>query len=333
MRRYWLLGLLIYGLLALSLRAQEKKPDKTEAKPPEKGPAELKWSFKAGDKFYQRLTSTTDQSLKIQNQDVKQKQEQEFVFSWTVKSATADKAELEQRIEAVRMAITIGSNRIEYDSRKKDQQENPVASFFKPLLGASFTLTIDPKTSRVISVQGREEFVKRLRDANPNMAQLLSQILSEDQLKQMAEPHFAVTPPSPIAVGGKWQREARLSMGPLGSYDATYEYTYQGKEKKDSAELDKIEVKASIKYKAPESAQAGGLPFKIESGNLEAKEVSGVLFFDSQKGRLSSSDMTVRLAGKLTISVGDQKAEVELEQSQTSKTETSDKPFEESQKP
>jgi len=328
------LALIGLAALALTLWAQEKKPEKSEQKPPEKaGPAELKWVYKPGEKFYQKMSTKTEQTLKIQNQDVKQTQEQDFVFAWTVKSAAADKVEIEQRVEAVRMTITIGSNRIEYDSRKKDQPENPVASFFKPLIGASFTLTLDPKTNRVVSVQGREDFVKRLRDANPNMAQLLGQILSEDQLKQMAEPAFAVTPPSPVAVNGSWEREARLTMGPLGNYDAKYTYTYRGKEKKDSAELDKIEVKASIKYKPPESAQAGGLPFKIEGGNLEAKEVSGVIYFDSQKGRVHSSEMTVRLSGKLTISVGDQKADVDLDQTQTTKTETLDKLPEDTTKP
>jgi len=323
------------SLTALAVLAQDKKPEKTEQKPSEKpASAELKWTFKPGDKFYQKMTTTTDQALKIQNQDVKQDQTQEFVFSWTVKSASPQKVELEQKIESVSMRIRIGSNEISYNSTSKDQPENPVANFFKPLIGATFTITLDPKTNHVINVQGREDFVKRLRDANPNMSQLLGQILSEDQLKQMAEPAFAVTPPSPVTVGSSWEREAHLTMGPLGSYDANYKYTYQGKEKKDSAELDKIEVQASIKYKPPESTQAGGgLPFKIESGNLEAKEVKGTIYFDSKKGRTHSSEMVVNLTGKLTISVGDQKAEVELTQKQTTRTETLDSLPQETKKP
>lgn len=334
MQRFFCLLLTGATLVALPLFAQEKKPEKAEQKPPEKsGTSELKWSFKAGDKFFQKMTTRTEQSLKIQGQQIKQDQEQEFVFSWTVKSAAPEKVELEQKIESVNMRIRIGSNEISYNSASKDQTENPVASFFKPLIGASFTITLDPKTMRVVSVQGREDFVKRLRDANPNMSQLLGQILSEDQLKQMAEPAFAVTPPSPVAVGGAWEREARLTMGPLGSYDALYKYIYQGKEKKGDAELDKIEVQASVKYKPPEAAQATGLPFKIESGNLEAKEVKGTIYFDSKKGRTHSSEMVVNLTGKLTISVGDQKAEVELEQKQTTRTETTDTLAQESKKP
>ncbi|MCS7167236.1 MAG: DUF6263 family protein [Gemmatales bacterium] len=331
MRRYlrlaWLVGFV--GLLPLWAQDQQKPEDKSN----EKAPTEMKLVFKPNQQYFQKMTSTTNQTLKIQNQDVKQNQEQEFIFSWTVKSASPEKVELEQRIEAVRMAITIGSNRIEYDSRRKDQPENPVASFFKPLINASFTLTLDPKTNRILSVQGRDAFVSRLRDANPNMATLLGQILSEEQMKQMAEPAFAFVPTTPVAVRGSWEREVRLSLGPLGSYEAKYVYTYLGKEKKDNLELDKIEVKGSIKYRVPESAQAGGLPFRIEEGNLEAKEISGTIYFDSSKGRMASSDMTVRLAGKLTISVGDQKATVDLEQTQTTKVETFDTMPDESKKP
>ena len=60
---------------------------------------------------------------------------------------------LRQKIEAVIMKINISGNEIKYDSQAKDAADNPLASFFKPLIGSTFTITLDPNTMKV--VQGR----------------------------------------------------------------------------------------------------------------------------------------------------------------------------------
>lgn len=339
MKRFlWVLGLAT--LLGLSATIAQEKKDQPPAKTP---PAEAKtapaapvaagaevdlaWKFTKDKVMYQKLRTLTEQKMKVMSTNVDQKQEQEFVFSWKVEDADASKIVLSQKIESVSMKITISGNEIKFDSTAKDAPDNPLASFFKPLVGSTFKLTLDPNTMKVVKVEGREEFVKKLTDANPQMKSLLASILSDDQLKLMTEPAFTMVPDKgkKVKKGDTWKREGVMKMGPIGSYKATYDYTLEGPEKKDAATLQKILLKTTLDYVAPDAKDAAGLPFKINSGNLSTKEANGVIYFDADLGRVASSRMEVKLVGKLNVTVSDQAADVELEMTQSTYTEAFDK--------
>src|SRR5262245_2017777 len=125
MKRFLLaLGMTI-SLLGAAV-AQEKKETQPPAKPdpakPEQGKTEpakptpaptagsaidLGWKFVKGKTFYQKLRTMTEQKMKVQQTNVDQKQEQEFVFSWTVDDVDASKVVLVQKIDAVMMKINI----------------------------------------------------------------------------------------------------------------------------------------------------------------------------------------------------------------------------------
>lgn len=335
MKRFlWVLGLAtLLGLTATV--AQDKKdaaPAKAEAKTPAPAaPAatetELAWKFKKDQVLFQKLRTITEQKMKVQNTNVEQKQEQEFVFSWKVEDVDASKIVLLQKIESVVMKINISNNEIKYDSTAKDAPDNPLASFFKPLLGSTFKLTLDPNTMKVVKVEGREEFVKKLTDANPQIKTLLANILNDEQLKLMSEPAFTLVPDKgkKVKKDDKWQRTGTMNMGPIGSYAATYDYTYDTTEKKDALTLHKILLKTTLTYTPPQAKDAAGLPFKINSGKLDTKEASGTVWFDAEHGRVAESQMTVKLGGKLNVTVSDQAADVDLEMTQMTYTGTFDK--------
>jgi hypothetical protein len=292
---------------------------------------ELAWKFPKDAKFYQTMKTTTNQTMKIMGQDVKQDQNQEFVFSWTVKEADDKKVVLEQKIESVNMSIKIATNEIKYNSTAKDAADNPLSSFFKPLIGTTFTLTLDPNTMKVTEIKGREEFVKKLSEANPQMSNLLKAILSEEQLKQMSEPAFAVVKGKgqKVKQGDSWTRESKLNMGPIGSFGTKYTYTYAATEKKNvdgkEANLAKIDMKTELTYTPPDAKDAIGLPFKIEGGKITTSEAKGTIYFDPEKGRVVETKMDIGLKGNLEISVQDQKASVDLDQKQTTTTNITDK--------
>ncbi|HMP18336.1 MAG TPA: DUF6263 family protein [Gemmatales bacterium] len=288
MKRFlWVLGLATLLSFSVSV-AQEKKEGATgqsEAKTdapaaaPSADGTELAWKFNKDAVLYQKLRTITEQKMKVQNTNVEQKQEQEFVFSWKVEDVDASKIVLTQKIESVIMKISISGNEIKYDSTAKDAPDNPLASFFKPLLGSTFKLTLDPNTMKVVKVEGREEFVKNLTDANPQIKTLLANILNDDQLKLMSEPAFTLVPDKgkKVKKDDKWQRKGVMNMGPIGSYEAIYDYTYDTTEKKDATTLHKILLKTTLNYTPPEAKDAAGLPFKINSGKLDTKEASGTV--------------------------------------------------------
>lgn len=286
-------------------------------------PVTLAWKFKEGQEFFQELTTKTKQTMKVMGSDITQSQEQTFTYSWKVEKKEGDNWLIKQEIKAVKMSISIAGQPIEYDSTKEQQASSSLGDFFKALVGSQFTLKIN-KDFKVIDIQGREAFLQKLGQQNPQMEALLKQILNEDALKQMADPTFAAVPPMPVKPNQTWPRTIKVEMGPIGTYDTSYTYTYEGKDK-DKPKLDKIKVETSLKYQQPSDATAtSNLPFKIVKADLKTKNSGGTILFDNDKGRVESADMRMNLEGDLTIDIAGQTTVVNLNQSQTTTVKTTD---------
>jgi hypothetical protein len=285
---------------------------------------DLKWKFEKGKTFYQEISTETKQDMNVMGMNVSQNQKQTFYFSWTPEQQNdQDKSwTIKQKIEAVKMDIQIGGNPITYDSTKDTGTTNPLSEFFKALVGTEFRLTISPDM-KVTKVEGRDEFIKKLVSANPQMQQLLNQVLSDDALKQLADPAFAVVPNRTVKKGESWERKTSLNMGPVGSYDTTHKYTFEGLDEKDK-NLARIKVETTLKYVPPTGAAATGLPFQIVGGTLDSKEAGGTILFDISKGRVSSSTITLKLDGMLKIQISGMQNDVKLSQTQTTTMKTSD---------
>jgi hypothetical protein len=312
-------------LLTLPLLAQDKDKDKKDSAPkPADPPASgdkvaLKWKFEKDKPFYQELTTTTTQNMKVMGQDVSQKQSQTFFFSWTPKDLDKDgNWTIEQKIEGVKMTITINDQSIMFDSTNPAAANNPLADFFKALIGATFKLTVD-KDMKVTKVDGRNEFIAKLGSANSQMEPLLKKILSDDALKQMADPTFGVVPNGDVAKGQTWTKTSELNLGPIGSYTNTYKYTFEGME----GDLAKIKVETTLNYKIP-TEQEQGLPFKIKSATLASKSGGGTIFFNVKKGRVEKSELNLNLEGSLDIEIGGTTTKVDLKQEQKTTSGTSD---------
>jgi hypothetical protein len=328
--------LLVLGALAgttLRVVGDDKDKDKDKGKEPDKAKAgdkvTLAWKFEAKKPFYQKMVTKTAQTMKVMNNDVNQTQNQTFYFKWTPTKVEKDKATIEQEIIGVVMDIEIGGSKISYDSTKDTAANNPLGDFFKALNGSKFTIELDLKNNKVEKMEGREEFLKKLVAANPQMKPLLDTILSQEALKEMAEPVFNVVPTGPVAKGDKWTKKTSLNMGPIGQYENTYNYTFEGP---DDKQMDKIKVDTTLTYKEPTEgagggAGSGGLPFRIKSAELKSTSATGTILFDAKEGRIAKSDMKLELSGKLSIEIGGQTTDVVLNQTQSSTTETSDKTF------
>jgi hypothetical protein len=268
------------------------------------------------------MTTTTKQTMKVMGMDVTQNQTQAFTFGWTPLEQDKDKNwVVEQEILAVKMDIEIAGQKIPYDSTKDTAgTTNPLADFFKALVGSKFKLTVTPDF-KIKSIEGRKEFIDKLVKANPQMEPLLNTILSDEALKQMAGPAFDAVPSTPLKKGQTWPSKSQLDMGPIGKYDSNYKYTYEGPEGK----LQKIKVDTTLAYQPPNpSTQTGNLPFRIKSADLKSSNATGTLYFDNDKHRLDKSDQKMTLEGKLTIDIGGQSSDVELKQEQTTSVKTFD---------
>jgi hypothetical protein len=295
--------------------------------------AVLEWKFAKDKPFYATMITSTTQNMTVTGTKVEQKQEQTFYFQWTPTKIDKDKntVTLEQKIIGLKMNIDIGGSKIAYDSTAAKENpvgaaNNPLNRFFEALNNATFTITLDTKEMKVTNIEGHDKFVTKLTDANPSMKTLLEKILSKDALKDMNEPMFAALPGKKVSKGENWKRTSTLDMGPIGKYETTYTYTFEGPDKDKNQ---KIGVKTDLKYTKPSEQAAANLPFKIKDATLEAKDSTGTIVYDPNPlGMVKSIDMAMKLTGSLTIEIGQQSTQVDLSQDQTTKiTLSADNPI------
>jgi len=313
-----LVGAVCVGMTANGQEKGEKPPAFTAFDPDEKG---------VFTPFWQDMTTTTNQTMKVQGMEVVQTQKQTFYVQWTPKEKKdANTWIVDYKIVGVKMDIQIGGNSITYDSTAKDQQpDNPLTQFFKALVGAEFKMTVkrdDKKGIYVESVEGVPQFVAKLAQANEQLKPLLEQILNPEALKQMSNPTFAVYPKNETEwKEGKWAYDVKLNMGPIGSYDTKYTYM---RNTKDDKKKNVVDVTATMDYSAPKSGDTGNLPFVIKKGSLTADKdkTVGTVTLDTAKGRIAESTMDMELKGDLTIDIAGVETVVNLNQKQKSSVKT-----------
>jgi len=310
MKRWrWVGGLVLVSAVALGMTANGGQ-----------GTARPEWKGFADNKpFWQEMTTETTQTMKVQGQEVVQKQTQTFIVKWTPIKANGKGWDAEYEIVAVKMDIQIGGNNIQYNSQAKDAPpQNPLTDFFKTLVGSKFKLTIGEEKGalRVTAVDkgDLDKFVDKLANANEQLKPLLKNILSAEAIKDMSNPTFDAFPKSDEEFKkGEWTSNIKLNMGPIGAYDTTYKYTM------DKGSKDKINVEATMTYAPPaKGADSASLPFTIKSGNLKADPpAKGTITLDS-KGNIGSSKMEMDVKGQLTIDIAGMETVVDLNQKQVS---------------
>ena len=289
--------------------------------------------FEANKAFYQKVSTKVDQVVKVQGgADLNLKHEQTFLFKWLPTKLEAEKWTVKLTIEGAILKVDIASNPVNYDSTADQPAagNNPgLADFFKNLIGTEFTITY-AKGMVVEKVEGREDFLKKLGTSNPQMQELLKKLLTDEAMKEMADPTAGLMPGADkaagIAAGETWEKKTNMPLGPIGTYDRTLSFKYVGKdtEKKD---LDKVEVTAKLLYKAP-NADADGLLFRIKGATLDTVDPkAGTFLFDSKLGQIVTGTIAVRMSGKLNVTIGTTETEVQLVQDQTTTLETSDKSY------
>ncbi|AWM36140.1 hypothetical protein GobsT_60910 [Gemmata obscuriglobus] len=282
--------------------------------------------------YYQQVETKVTQVIKVQNQDLTQKQNSTFWYQWTpVKEEKATEGKdqftrwtVKQKIEGLKMNIDISGNPISYSSKEENasSSSNPgLVEFFKGLKDSEFTATLG-NNYKVEKVEGKEEFIKKLGSGSQQMDALLKKVLTEDALKEMVDPTAKLFPDGAKKVGDTWEKKTTLNLGPIGTYDLTYKLKYAAVEK----EKDKLELETVIKYTAPKDSP-DGLLFRIKEGStLESVPAGskGIIIYDPKTQRIESAEINIKLDGKLTVVIGNTDTKVELDQQQTTTITTSD---------
>jgi hypothetical protein len=317
--------------------ADPKQPDPKQPTDPKAEGKRFDFKFEKDKKFYQEQKTSVTQIIKAQGQDLTQTQQSTFWFEYTPREQDKDgKWTVKQRVEGLIMSIDISGNQITYNSTLPENPStgNPgLTDFFSKLVGAEFTATID-KNYKVERVEGEKEFIGRIAAGSAQMDTLLKRILTPDALKEMCDPTKNMVPEGPKKVGETWTKEANVSLGPIGSYNVKYSFTYVGPEK----DMDKINVETTLKYQAPDASKkdgsGDGLLFRIKEGKLvsvgtDGKDApaKGTILYNPKTGRMESVDITIKLKGDLVVTIGGTDTKVELDQEQKTLIKTGDTSF------
>jgi len=284
--------------------------------------------------FFQQVTTDVKQTITVQGgSELKLTHSQTFQFKWLPVKQDGDKWILELTIEGMKLNVDIATNQVKYDSSATGAEaagnNAALAEFFKNLTDPTtkFTVTLG-KGGVVEKVDGKDEFLKKLGGANPQMEGILKKILTDESLKEMADPMHGLTTAAEKAVNDTWEKTTPIPLGPVGSYDRTLKFTYKGKEPGADA-IYKVEANVSLAYKPPAADAADGLVFRIKSGDLKPiNPKPGTYRFDATKGFVKDAELTVSLKGTLKVALGNNtETDVELFQVQTTKLETKDTTF------
>lgn len=291
--------------------------------------------------FYQEMTTEVAQHIKVQGQDLPQQQKSTFWYQWTpvkeekVKVGNEEVTQwvLKQKIEGLRMNIDISGNPINYDSTKADASGsagNPgLIEFFKNLKDSEFTVTLG-KGYKVEKVEGKEAFIAKLGAGSAQMDALLKKVMTEDALKEMTDPTYKLLPDAPKKKGDKWEKKTTLNLGPIGSYELVYKFTYAEPDKEGpKKDFDKFDVETVINYTAPKE-NTEGLLFRIKDGSKLTSDPAGskgVVYYDPKLQRIDEATIKIKLKGDLIVVIGGTDTKVELTQEQTTTIKTSDTSF------
>jgi len=289
--------------------------------------------FEPGKAFYQKLYTKAEQTTKVQgtNADSPQKHEQTFFFKWSPVSVDKGKSVVKMSIEGVIFKLDIAGQTISYDSTDPNPSGaagNPgLADFFKNLIGLEFTITFGDKMT-IEKVEGRDVAIQKLSNANSSTEPIIRAILSDEALREMIDPSLGMMPPAEKAVNESWERKAPLNLGPIGSYERTYTFTYKGKDTGPTTkDFDRVEVKPSLTFKPP-AAGTDSLLFRVTAGTITTKEVKqGYILYNPKAGRVEQARINLISEGELDATLGTAQSKVKLYMDQKMELDTSDTSF------
>jgi hypothetical protein len=289
LRRSWVGVVLVVGLLAAPVRAQDQ--------------VKLEWKLNEGDKFYVEDVSTLKQKIEIMGKVIDQTIKTTMITSYTVKKKTDEGTLIEQKFEDVVV-------------KQQGGLGVDIGQYLEKLKGGVFKLTVG-KGGKLTKFEGYDDFIKKITmgagEGAEDAGKYIRLVISEDVMRNAFEEVYGFVPPEPVKKGDSWKRNSTLPLGPLGSFKIDKTYTLEGKEDANA----KIGLKANMSYVLPKGGAGLGALFKVARGNLKGEGARGNLYFDVEKGRLSRYAMSMIIRGTLTLDVMGNNIDMEITMDQS----------------
>lgn len=258
---------------------------------------ELKWKFTKGESLRYEMTYSVDAS--VGGIDIKQ--EMLFAFTMGVQEiAENGVATIETRYDRVKLKMS-GVMEAEYDSdapkkeeEKKEGEEGMpdiagmMGKMFGAMVGKSVTMKMNPR-GEILEVKGFDKIMEEMTKALGDEAQgeMLKQMMSEDQMKQMFQSGWAMLPDKPVAKGDTWDHKMETKMAGVGTITMKNKLTL--KELRNGGKDAVIKVDTKIEGKPDDE---GGM-VELTDGKMDSE-----IGWSLEKGRMESmtGTMTMKMA-------------------------------------
>jgi hypothetical protein len=228
-------------------------------------------------------------------------------MTWNVTDVDADgKAKMTQTITRVRFTMDGPTGKVDYDSKDGKEPEGPIGKImtpiFKALAGAEIGLTMDPQ-GKVSDIKVPEKLTKAAKSLPQGAGGGLSDMLSEDGLKQMMDQSGLRLPKEAVTKGKTWDQQLEMKST-FGKMKVDTVNTYEGSVTQDGKQVERVALKPKLAIETDENS-----PAKI---TVKSQDAKGSAYFDNAAGRLVASNMAQNM--EMAVSVMGQDVTQKLKQ-------------------
>jgi hypothetical protein len=264
----------------------------------------LEWKLFEGQKFYLEQRTESNFTVTVLGMEQTEKQNQQIVTSFVVKSAQDDGYVLEQRVESWKLK-----------SSKDMDGENPAAKVIETIFkDVVFTVRIT-RAGKVLGMDGYDQMMKNANKLGSDQeVEMFKNLVSEKLMRSWASLNFDFLPDKAVNQGDTWKKNLDIPVPALGSITIASEYMLG----------DKRAQRHTITFKDTFNLKAGGGEIQpgVKLVNFKAtkNESKGKLTFDAAKGQLVVMERSLPLNGTMTFSANGMEIEAELTSTETRTT-------------
>jgi len=244
----------------------------------------LAWKFKAGDAFIYERVAKDKQATNIKGQTLKQEILSTWVYRFETLKSESESATLQVTLDQVSVQHATGPGNLDNKLLEK-------------MKGAVFSITVSPR-GEISALVGYDKVVDQIADKRDGLAKTIRQHFPEASIRHELQQIIVMLPKEPVAVGSRWQFEARpLPTPPVGEFLTTFHGALSSIDRAGHYHIDGI---LTGKYERPDPPAEF---FRIVGGNVTMEKGQSSCIFDNERGRVISQQLTLEMKGELTIEI------------------------------
>lgn len=251
---------------------------------------ELKLKWQTGKQYRFEQSSDSSAKVPLPGQGMVESKSKMVIGMQHTVGAHEKGSKVSVAFDGLRMKIEMAGIAFEFDSEDPTKPAGPLGPVLQPLADAKYE-AIYGKDGALLEVLGLDKI---------EAPGELGVGLGKDELEAMARQASDFMPGKDVQVGETWTAEVKLPMGGLGEDEViVYTLKLEAVEVRDDQELARVSMTGALKQREPAADAVLA---------VEAKEISGLMFFDLKLGQpreyRSTMDLEVALPAGVPVEEG-----------------------------